>query len=204
MLETFIDDLALAAGRDAYAFRRRLLAADPRGLAVLDAAAKPAGSGERKLPPGHGLGMAYLPYRGRGESFVACIAQVAEVSVEGEGRCRVHRIHAAIVVGTVINPRLVGAQAHSDIGWGLTQAFMGKITFADGAVQQSNFHDYRMLTMAQMPDVKVILLDQDDTLGGAGEIAVAPVAPAVADAIRAASGKTLRRMPFSDEGITLV
>ena len=204
MLETFLDELARETNRDPYALRRHLLRDDERGRAVLDAAAKSAGWGTRKLAPGRALGIAYFPHRGRGDSFVARVAQVAEVSVDARGGTRVHRIDVAIDTGTVINPRLLEAQMHSGIGWGLTQAFFGKISFDSGQVQQSNFHDYRMLTMAQMPRVEVTLIDNDHTPGGAGEVPVAAVAPAVANAILAASGRKLRRMPFSDEGITLL
>ena len=92
---------------------------------------------------------------------------------------------------------------HSGIGFGLTQAFKGKITFENGRVQQSNFHDYSLLTLAEMPEIKVLLIDNDHASGGVGEVAVSPVGPTVANAIFAASGKRMRRMPFADEGIML-
>ena len=204
MLESFLDEIALQSRTDPYKMRRDLLAKDPRGLAVLDAVARSAGWGGRKLPAGRALGIAYFPHRGRADSYVTRVAQVAEVSVDKRGNVRVHHIHLALDTGLIINPKLVEAQMQSGIGWGLTQAFKGKITFKDGRVQQSNFHDYPVLTLAEMPKVTVTLIDSDQTPGGVGEIPVPPVGPAVANAIFAASGKRMRRMPFSEEGMTLV
>src|ERR1017187_1164646 len=106
-------------------------------------------------------------------------------------------------VGVVINPKLVEAQVQGCIGQGLMQAFKGKITFEKGTVQQSNFHDYRLITLAEMPEIVVTLLESDAPPSGIGEIGVAPVAPAVANAIFAITGIRLRKMPFEDEGFTL-
>ena len=197
MVESFIDEVAHAAGSDPYQFRRVLLKNDKRALAVLDAAAKAARWG-RKMPPGRALGIAYHTYTGRAEIYHTRSAQVAEVSVAADGKLRVHSIYAAVDCGTVVNPRLVEAQVQGSIGWGLSAALKGKITFAGGQVQQSNFHDYPLLTLAEMPKIDVQLIDGGGPPAGMGEGTVPPTAPAVANAIFAATGKRLRSSPLLD------
>jgi len=197
MFESFIDEIAHAAGRDPYAFRRTLLSRDPRALAVLDAAAQAAGWG-RRLPPGRGLGIAFHTYVGRGDIYLTRSAQVAEVSVQPDGGIRVHRIHAAVDCGMAVNPKLIEAQVQGSIGFGLGAALKGRIEFAGGEVQQSNFHDYPLLSLAEMPDIEVRLIDGGGPPCGVGEGTVPPTAPAVANAIFAATGKRLRRCPFGD------
>ncbi len=197
MVESFIDEIAHAAGRDPYQFRRVLLKNDARALAVLDATAKAARWG-RKMPPGRALGIAYHTYVGRAGIYETRSAQVAEVSVSPDGQVRVHSIHAAVDCGTVINPRLVEAQVQGSIGWGLSAVLKGKITFAGGQVTQSNFHDYPLLTLAEMPNIEVQLIEGGGLPAGMGEGTVPPTAPAVTNAIFAATGKRVRSSPLND------
>jgi isoquinoline 1-oxidoreductase subunit beta len=188
VVESFVDELAHAAGKDPLALRRELLPPDSRQRRVLDSAAEAFGWG-RPLPAGHGAGIAVH------ESFGSAVAQAAEVSVE-RGRIRVHRVACAIDCGPVVNPDGVEAQMQSGIAYGLTAALYGEITFRDGRVEQSNFHDYPILRLAEMPRVEVRILESDAKMGGAGEPGTPPIAPAVANALFAATGKRLRRLPL--------
>jgi isoquinoline 1-oxidoreductase subunit beta len=196
-VESFIDEIAHAAGRDPYQFRRVLLRNDARALAVLDATAKAARWG-RQMPPGRALGIAYHTYVGRAGIYETRSAQVADVSVAPDGQVRVHSIHAAVDCGTVINPRLVEAQVQGSIGWGLSAVLKGKITFAGGQVTQSNFHDYPLLTLAEMPNIEVQLIEGGGPPAGMGEGTVPPTAPAVTNAIFAATCKRVRNSPLND------
>ncbi len=189
IVESFVDELAHAAGEDPFAYRRELLVGQPRLVAVLDHAAERAGWGSPP-PAGRHRGIALWQF---GDTVVA---EVAEVSVAGDGSLRVHRVVCAIDCGIVINPDTVEAQTQSNIVFGLTAALYGDITIDRGRVVQSNFHDYRMLRLAQMPDVAVHLVRSDAPPSGVGEAALPAIAPAVCNAIYAATGKRIRRLPI--------
>jgi isoquinoline 1-oxidoreductase beta subunit len=190
VMETMIDELAKAAGKDPVAFRRELLAQHPRVLKTLDLAAEKSGWGSA-LPRGRGRGIAVH------EAFGSVCAQVAEVSLEGDA-VRVHRVVAAFDCGLVVNPLTVEAQLQSAIAFGLSAALHDKITFKDGQVQQSNFHDYPVIRMNEMPRVEVHLVSGGDKPTGVGEPGVPPIAPAVANALFALTGKRARALPLSD------
>jgi isoquinoline 1-oxidoreductase beta subunit len=192
VVESFIDELAHAAGKDPYEFRRTLLGNHPRHQRVLELAAEKAGWG-KPLPAGRGRGLALH------ESFGSFVAQVAEVSVSKKGELRVHRVVCAIDCGPVVNPDTIRAQMEGGIVFGLTAALYGEITFEKGRVKQRNFHDYPMLRMNEMPDVETHIVTSAEKMGGVGETAVPPIAPAVANAIFAASGKRIRRLPIRAE-----
>lgn len=184
-----LDELAQLGGRDPLELRRALLAGKPRHLAVLNAAARRARWGEPQ-EPGHHLGIALQ------ESFGSIVAQVAEVSVE-RGAVRVHRITCAIDCGFAVNPGGVIAQMESAVVFGLSAALFGEIGIERGGAVQSNFDDYRLLRISEMPFVDTILVASDSPMGGAGEPGVPPVAPAVCNAIYAATGKRIRRLPIT-------
>lgn len=198
-LESFVDELAHQARRDPMALRRELLRYDPRGLAVLNAAARLSGW-NRPLVAGHARGVAYRGYVGRGGSFITRVAEVAEVSLVG-GRLKVHRIWCAVDCGTVVNPDSVRAQVEGAIGFGLSAALFGKITFKDGQVEQSNYDDYPMLKLSDMPDIRVEIMPSTQAPSGIGEPAMPPVAPAVCNALFALTGRRIRSLPLSDHGI---
>jgi isoquinoline 1-oxidoreductase beta subunit len=193
-LESFINELAEAAGIDPYAYRVHLLAHDPRAVAVLRRAADAAGWGT-PAPKGMTRGMAFNLYTGRGGAFRTYVAQVVEVEMV-DGSPAVRRIVCAVDAGTVINPGLVKANIEGGIGFALTNTLKSEITFAKGVVEQSNFNDYRLLGLAEMPKIEVVLLDSDRPPQGCGEVSLAPVAPAVAHAIYAATKLRLRSLPF--------
>jgi isoquinoline 1-oxidoreductase beta subunit len=196
--ESFIDELAQELGQDPLALRRQLLRDNPRALRVLDVAAKLA-RWDEKLPKGRGRGVAFL--RGYG-SFAA---EVAEVSVAADRSVRVHRVSCAVDCGTAVNPSSIRAQFEGGVIFALSAAALGEITIAAGRVQQSNFHDYPVVRMAQAPQVDVEILESPaEAIGGIGEPPVPPVAPAVANAIFAASGTRVRRLPLSASGFKLV
>lgn len=187
-IECFIDELAHAAGQDPLAYRLQLLTNAPRHRAVLQLAAEKAGWGQR-LPAGHGRGLAvYVAYAG-------WVAHVAEVSVV-RGIIRVHRVVSAVDCGLVVNPDGVRAQTEGAIVFGLTAALKGEITLKDGRVVQGNFHDYPLLRIGEMPRIDVHLVSSAEPPGGVGEAGVPPIAPAVANAVFAATGKRLRRLPL--------
>ncbi|RUT34815.1 xanthine dehydrogenase family protein molybdopterin-binding subunit [Arsenicitalea aurantiaca] len=188
--ESFIDECALAAGADPLEYRRRLLVDSPRHLAVLERVAEMAGWG-RPLAPGRGRGIAIE------ECYRSIVAQVAEVSVAEDGELTVDRVFCAIDVGTVINPDAVVAQMEGGIIFGVTSALMSTITIQDGAVRQSNFHDYPMQRMANAPAIEVAIMQSDLPPGGAGEPGIVPVAAAIANAIHAATGRRLRTLPLA-------
>jgi isoquinoline 1-oxidoreductase subunit beta len=192
--ETFLDELAVAAGKDAVAFRRALLAQHPRHLGVLELAAKQAGWGTPLAAGKAG------EKRGRGiavhESFNSFVAQVAEVTVRPDNTFTVDRVVCAVDCGIAINPDVVRAQMEGGIGFGLSAALHGKITLKDGAVEQSNFHDYPVLRMPEMPKVDVHIVPSAQKPTGVGEPATPVIAPAVANALAAATGKRLRALPL--------
>jgi isoquinoline 1-oxidoreductase subunit beta len=196
--ESFIDELAQELRQEPLAFRRQLLRDNQRALRVLDAAAKLA-RWDEKLPQGHGRGIAFL--RGYG----SLTAQVAEVSVSADRAVRVHRVSCAVDCGTAVNPDSIRAQFEGGVIFALSAAALGEITVAGGRVQQSNFHDYQVVRMAQAPQVDVEILESPaESVGGIGEPPVPPLAPAVANAIFAARGTRIRRLPFSASGCKLV
>ncbi|MED5595006.1 xanthine dehydrogenase family protein molybdopterin-binding subunit [Janthinobacterium sp. P210006] len=183
--ESFIDELAHAAGQDGVAFRRAMLAQHPRHLAVLDAAVAKAGS----APPGHAHGVALH------QSFGSIVAQVAQVSVEN-GDIRVQRVVCAIDCGIAVNPNIIAQQMESAVLFGLSAALGGDITFKDGKVEQSNFHDYPVLRMGQTPQVETIIIASAEHPEGVGEPGTPPIAPAVANAVFLLTGKRLRSLPL--------
>jgi len=189
VVESFVDELAHAAGKDPYAFRRELVAGHPRLVQVLDLAAERAGWSSAP-PAGRSRGIALWQF---GDTF---LAQVAEVSVSTEGAVRVHRVVCAIDCGVVVNPAGVEAQVQSAIIYGLTAALYGEITIDRGRVAQSNFNDYRMLSLAETPEIAVHLVRSDAAPGGVGEAGLPPIAPAVCNAIFAGTGKRIRRLPI--------
>jgi isoquinoline 1-oxidoreductase beta subunit len=188
-IETFIDELAEAAGKDPYAFRRALLAKQPQWLAVLDLAATKAGWGE-KLPAGRGRGI------GISKFINTIVAQVADVTVGPDGNVKVDRVVCALDCGIAVNPDIVRAQMEGGVGFGLGAALHGAITLKDGVVEQSNFHDYHVLRMAEMPKVEVHIVPSTDPPKGVGEPGVPPIAPAVANAVFAATGRRIRSLPM--------
>ncbi len=188
--ESFIDELAVKAGADTYEYRRKLLKNRPRHLAVLDAAAKAAGWG-KELPPGQAQGIAIT------ESFMTIVAEVVTVDMSS-GQPRVTHVTCAADAGMAVNPDGFIAQMESGIIYGLTAALYGDITIEDGAVQQSNFHDYPMVRMDDAPQIDVIILKSDAPLGGAGEPGTPPIAPAVTNAVFAATGKRIRSLPVAN------
>lgn len=190
VMETMIDELAAAAGKDPLSYRRAMLAKSPRVLATLDLAASKAGWGGA-LPKGRARGIAVH------ESFNSVCAQVAEVSLDGD-TVRVHRVVAAFDCGLVVNPMTVEAQVQSAIAYGLSAALHGKITIKDGQVEQSNFHDYPVLRMNEMPKIEVYLVHGGDKPTGVGEPGVPPLAPAVCNALAVLTGKRARKLPLSD------
>ncbi len=189
VMETMIDEIAGASGKDPVALRRELLSGKPRMLQVLNLAASKSGWGSA-LPKGRARGIAIH------ESFNSVCAQVAEVSLEGND-IRVHKVTAAFDCGLVVNPLTVEAQLQSAIAFGLSAALFGEITIKDGRVEQSNFHDYRVLRINEMPKVEVHLAPGGDKPTGVGEPGVPPVAPAVANALFALTGKRARDLPLA-------
>lgn len=194
-VETIVDELASLAGKDAVAFREGLLSKHPRHLGVMKLAAEKAGWG-KPLPT-----LRAGERRGRGiavhESFGSYVAQVAEVSVAKDGSFTVDRVVCAVDCGLAINPDQVAAQMEGGIGYGLSAALSGKISLKAGAVEQSNFHDYPVLRMADMPKVEVYLVPSTEKPSGVGEPATPVIAPAVANALFAATGKRIRTLPIN-------
>jgi len=188
-VESFIDELAHAAKKDPYEYRRDLLGKAPRHLGALNLAASKAGWGTAP-PAGRARGIAVY------KSFESYVAEVAEVSVASDGAVKVHRVVCAVDCGPVVNPSIVEAQMESAIVYGLTAALYGEIAIEGGRVKQSNFHDYQMLRLAEMPKVEVYIVPSTDAQGGVGEPGTPPIAPAVANAIFAATGKRIRKLPI--------
>ncbi len=190
-LECFIDEAARAAGRDPLEFRRAMMASHPKHLAVLDAAAERAGYG-KPLPAGVHRGIAQ--FMGYGSYSAA----VAEVSLEASGKVRVHRMVLALNCGHAVNPGQIAAQVEGSVVYGLTATKYGACTVENGRIVQSNFHDYPMLRLAEMPKVETVILPSYDFWGGVGEPTICVVAPAVLNAIHAATGKPVRSLPLSE------
>jgi isoquinoline 1-oxidoreductase beta subunit len=188
VVESFIDELAAAAGRDPYDYRRALLARSPRGRAVLEACAKAADWGGA-LPHGAGRGIIVQ------KCFGSYLAVVVEAAVSDAGDVTLRRITAAVDCGLTVNPNVVKQQIEGGLIFGLTAALHQQITLARGRVQQSNFHDYRMLRINETPAVKVVHLDSREAPGGIGETGTTAAAPALCNAIFAATGVRLREVP---------
>ena len=189
-VEAFIDEVAHEAGQDPFELRRKLLVDQPRMKRVLELAAEKAGWNGAPLPKGRGRGIAVA------EAFKTFVAQVAEVSIDDKGAVKVDRVVCAVDCGTPINPDVIAAQMEGGIGFGLSAALYGAITLKDGRVEQSNFNNYRVLRMNEMPKVEVHIVPSTEAPTGVGEPGVAPIGPAVANAIFAASGRRVRIFPF--------
>ncbi len=194
VVETLVDEMAHAAGQDPVAFRRALLAKQPRLLRVLDLVAAKSGWGG-PLAAGRGRGIAMHA------SFESVGAAVVEASVGPDGRPRVHRVVGVIDPGTVVNPDAAKAQVEGGTTFALSAALFGEITFAKGRVEQSNFRDYPILRMNEMPTVEAHVMDSGEKMGGVGEPCVPPVAPALANALFAVTGKRIRRLPIRAEDL---
>ncbi|MFH0344575.1 MAG: molybdopterin cofactor-binding domain-containing protein [Chromatiales bacterium] len=189
MVESFIDELAAAAKKDPVEYRRALLSKSPRARAVLDLATEKASWGQ-PLPAGQGRGVSVQ------HVFGSYLAQVAEVAVSKEGEVRVQRVVCAVDCGITVNPDTVKAQMEGGIIFGITGALYGEITIKDGRVEQNNFHDYRTLTINEAPVVEVYLVKSAEAPGGIGEPGTVAIAPAVTNAIFAATGKRVRKLPI--------
>jgi isoquinoline 1-oxidoreductase beta subunit len=197
--ESFVDELAHAAGADPYLFRRKLLAGNHRMLRVLDAAMEKAALGGAGACRGIAIH----------ENAGSLCAQVVEASVSADGVVRVHRVVAALDIGHVVNPLTVELQTQGAIVYGLTAALFGEISIKEGQAEQSNFHDYEMLRMADMPRVETVIVAcadsngdaRSDLWGGIGEPPVAPVAPALCNAIFAATGRRIRSLPLKNHDL---
>ena len=193
VMESLIDELATAADKDPVEYRRILLKDHPRHLGALNLAVEKAGWGT-PLPEGHALGVAVH------ESFGSYIAQVAEVSQDNLA-IRVHRVVCAVDCGIAVNPAGIAAQMESGIAFGLSSTLHSKLTIKDGRVMQSNYHDYQVLRLNEMPSVEVHIVPSTDKPGGIGETGVPPIAPAVANAVFALTGQRLRELPLQLAGV---
>jgi isoquinoline 1-oxidoreductase beta subunit len=191
--EAFIDEIAHAAGKDPLALRRTMLDHHPRHKAVLELAANAAGWGS-PLPKGKGRGIAVA------EAFGTYVAQVAEVTVAPDGKIKVDRVVCAVDCGTPINPDVITAQMEGGVGFGLGAVLYGAITLKDGQVEQTNFDAYQVLRIDEMPKVEVHIVSSSEAPTGVGEPGVAPIGPAVANAVFAVTGKRLRVLPFAVGG----
>ena len=190
VVESFIDELAAVSKQDPVAFRRALLRKSPRALTVLELAAKEAGWG-KPVPRGRGRGVALLF-----SSWGTYLAQVAEVEVTGSSDVRVRRIVCAVDCGQVVNPDIVKAQIESGVVYGISAALWGEVTLNNGRVEQSNFNNYRVLRMNETPPIDVRLVRNSEAPGGIGEPGTSVTAAALANAVYAATGKRLRKLPL--------
>ena len=194
-VESFMDELAHAAGQDPVEFRLRHLEHDPRGHRVVELAAEKAGW-DKPLTRGQGRGIATFFSHG------SYVSEVAEISVDkNTGVIQVHRVVCAVDCGPVINPNTLEAQMSGALTMGLSAAFMEKVEFANGGVKSANYSDYPLLRMSQAPDVEVHMVDSDHEIGGGGEPSLPPIAPAVANALFAITGVRIRRLPLTPERV---
>ncbi len=192
-MESFLDEVAQAAGKDPLTFRRGLLKSQPKAQAVLDVVAKKAGWG-RELPASHGLGLAVC------KSFGSFVAACAEVSVI-DGKLTMHKIWAATDPGYAVNPQQIEAQIFGSFVYGLSGALYQEMTVEDGAVVEENFDTYPSMTLAQMPEVESTVMPSGGFWGGVGEPTISVAAPAVLNAVYAATGKRIRHLPVKDQAL---
>ena len=188
VIETMVDELAHLGGRDPVAFRLELLAQKPRHAAVLRLAAEKAAWG-RPMPKGRGRGIAVH------EAFNTCVAMVAEVTA-GPRSIQVDRIVSAVDCGVAVNPDVIAAQIEGSVGFALSAVLRNQITFTRGLVDQGNFHDYEPTRISEMPNVEVHIVKSDAPPTGIGEPGLPPLAPAIGNAVFAASGRRLRSLPL--------
>ena len=193
-VEGFIDELAKAAGKDPYQYRRMLLDKHPRYLKVLDTVAEKSGW-KNPVTPGRGRGIAIH------ESFGSIVAHVAEVSITKNKTLKVHKVVCAIDCGQIVNPDIIKAQMEGCVVFGLTAALYGEITFEKGRVKQGNFNNYKMVRMNEMPVVEVHIIESTEKMGGVGEPGVPPVAPAVMNALFTLTGKRVRNLPLRPDDL---
>jgi isoquinoline 1-oxidoreductase beta subunit len=196
-LECFMDELALAAGQDALEFRRKLMADHPKSLGVLNAVAEKGGWG-KKAPAGRYRGLAHF------RAFGSYVAALAEISVKDGNKVKVHKIVAATDTGYAVNPAQIERQIAGSFVYGLSAVFNQACTVKDGAIEQSNFHDYNSMRIAQMPKVESIVMPSGGFWGGVGEPTICVAAPAVLNAYFAATGKRIRSFPLKNHGIEMV
>ncbi|HXM83209.1 MAG TPA: xanthine dehydrogenase family protein molybdopterin-binding subunit [Burkholderiales bacterium] len=192
--ECFLDEIARATKKDPLAMRRALLDKHPRHKAVLELAAQKAGWG-KPLGKDRARGIAVH------ESFNTFVAQVAEISRKRDGSIKLERVVCAVDCGVAVNPNIIAMQMESGIGYGLSAALSGAITLKDGIVEQSNFHDYPVLRINQMPRIEVHIMSSSENPSGVGEPATPVIAPALANAILALNGKPVRALPLSGQGL---
>jgi isoquinoline 1-oxidoreductase beta subunit len=189
-----MDEVAYAAGKDPYQFRYDLLSKQPRWRAVLEAAARKAQWG--RMAEGHFQGIATM------SGYDTYLAQVIEVSMEGD-KLKIHRVVTAIDCGQMVNPDIVRAQAEGSVIFALTAVLYNDINIENGKVREQNFNDYRMMRINEVPAIEVYLLESSEKPGGMGEPVVALVAPALCNAIYAATKKRLRALPVIKQGIVV-
>jgi isoquinoline 1-oxidoreductase beta subunit len=191
-IECFMDELARKAGKDPVAFRRDMLGKTPRLQAALELVAQKSGWGE-PLPPRTGRGVSVQP------SFGSFIATVVEAQVDEHGEVRLRRVTSAVDTGIAVNPDTIVAQLQGGLIFGLTAALYGEVTIKNGRVQQSNFNNYRMLRIDQIPPIEVHVIKSGEAPGGIGETGTTAGPPALRNAIYAATGIALRRLPIDRE-----
>jgi isoquinoline 1-oxidoreductase subunit beta len=199
-VESFIDEIAHHLHQDPVQYRRDMLAGDTRALGVIDEVTR-LSRWEAPPAPGRFRGFAYHPYGGRGDNYVTPTALVCEVSLALTGAIRIHKVWCAVDCGLTINPNLVRAQIEGGIGFALSAAIHNEVTFSAGAVQQHDYNAYGALRIAGMPDIETSIMPSKHPPGGVGECSVPPFAPALANAIFAATGRRIRRLPFLRQGI---
>jgi isoquinoline 1-oxidoreductase beta subunit len=193
--QSFLDEMAVALQRDPLDLRRELYKSNERALGVMNLAAEKSDWGQ-PLPAGQGRGIAYFATFG-----VTHVAQVAEVTVDASGNVRVNRVVCAVDCGKVVNPDNVAAQMESGIAFGLTAALKAEVVIKNGRAQLSNFHDYPILRTDEMPKVEVYIVASGQHPSGIGEMGVPPIAPAVANAVYAATGERVRHIPIRPQDL---